>query len=128
MLTRIRELVRNLNFHLLQLARPEAVFGLRTVLPVDYLTEYVVRQDHFAVSNFLLGLMEASLTKPLAAPPTKCLCVTRTCTEIASLRPHTETRAQALFGLPLVFLSEDDHAHGTKEEEEGGRIGGACLF
>ncbi len=54
----IRAAIRQLNLHLMQLARPEIVFNCRT-LPKAYVTHYLLKQEHFSVLRFLKQLLKA---------------------------------------------------------------------
>jgi hypothetical protein len=54
----IRMSIRQLNLHLMQLARPEIVFNCRT-LPKAYVTHYLLRQEHFSVLRFLKQLLKS---------------------------------------------------------------------
>jgi hypothetical protein len=49
---RMPELIRAINFQILQLARPESVFNLRNRLPCEYIQEYF-RQEHFSFVNIV---------------------------------------------------------------------------
>jgi len=63
----LAEYVRQANFHLLQLMRPESVYLHRTTLPPEYLREYIERQEHFSLARFVAGLVRTYLCEP--APP-----------------------------------------------------------
>jgi len=60
----LAEYVRQANFHLLQLMRPESVYLHRAALPPEYLREYIERQEHFSLARFVTSLVHAYLCEP----------------------------------------------------------------
>ncbi|GAM18351.1 hypothetical protein SAMD00019534_015260 [Acytostelium subglobosum LB1] len=54
------DIFQQLNFKLLQLARPECVFT-RSTLPTSYINEYILKQEHFNVVRFLDSLLTRKL-------------------------------------------------------------------
>jgi hypothetical protein len=90
-------LVRKLNYHLLQIARPESVFFSDT-LPLEYLGEYLMNQEHFSVVRFLERLA-ASGSHALGIA-SKWMLFTRSCGEL--MRLHTDRAVQRGILLPLI--------------------------
>ncbi len=56
----LKQLIRETNFHLLQLARPESLFSCRKKLPLAYVKEYMLNQEHFNILAFLHHLINKS--------------------------------------------------------------------
>jgi hypothetical protein len=102
-LARLRAYVRRANFLLLQLARPEAVCQHRSVLPKNYLSEYLLRQEHFSIQAFIRELMAAHCSAVPRATPlavsSKWVIFTRTSSEL--LRLHQDQHLQAGILHPL---------------------------
>jgi hypothetical protein len=92
--SRMPELIRALNFHILQLARPESVFNLRSRLPLEYKQEYF-RQEHFSFANVVRSIM--SLPWDGTRSCIKLTAFTRTNTAIKMLQ--TSKRKDALMSL-----------------------------
>jgi len=57
--TTLRNVIRQANFRLLQLARPEAVFFARRLLLGSYVQEYLLHQEHFNLLRFLHHLIRS---------------------------------------------------------------------
>eukprot|EP00727_Mastigamoeba_balamuthi_P014233 m51a1_g9432 hypothetical protein (4159) ;mRNA; f:408019-433718 len=94
----LKRAVRQINFHLLQLARPEMVF-FTDVLPQEYLFEYIMRQEHFSVLRLLERLAVASTSQP--QPQASKWCVfTRSCGDL--MRLHMDVAVQNSFLEPLL--------------------------
>lgn len=83
--------VRQLNFHLLQIARPEAIFGCGGVLPDAYLREYLLRQEHFSVMRLLERIISAS-----EGSTAKWCIYTRSCGELMRLHSDVVLRKTLL--------------------------------
>ncbi len=56
----LKQLIREMNFHLLHLARPEALLSCRNDLPLAYVKEYMLNQEHFNILAFLHHLINRS--------------------------------------------------------------------
>ena len=80
--SRMPEFIRAINFQILQLARPESVFNLRSRLPTEYKQEYF-RQEHFSFANIVRHVM--SLPWDGARSFMKLTAFTRTNTAIQEL-------------------------------------------
>eukprot|EP00727_Mastigamoeba_balamuthi_P014126 m51a1_g9336 hypothetical protein (4370) ;mRNA; r:36058-55372 len=94
----LKSVVRQINFHLLQLARPEMVF-FSDVLPEEYLFEYIMRQEHLSVLRLLERLAVTSTPHP--QPQASKWCVfTRSCGDL--MRLHTDVAVQNSFLEPLL--------------------------
>ena len=89
--SRMPEFIRAINFQILQLARPESVFILRSRLPKEYMQEYF-RQEHFSFANIIRHIM--SLPWDGTRSSMKVTAFTRTNTAIKLLR--TSKHADAL--------------------------------
>uniref|UniRef100_A0A0G4IBB0 Uncharacterized protein n=1 Tax=Chromera velia CCMP2878 TaxID=1169474 RepID=A0A0G4IBB0_9ALVE len=59
----LRHFIRQANFQLLQIARPEEVFLRRAQLPESYLREFLGRQEHFTGAMFIRQLTAAHFTQ-----------------------------------------------------------------
>jgi hypothetical protein len=93
--SRIPEFIRAINFQILQLARPESVFILRSRLPAEYIQEYF-RQEHFSFANVIRHVM--SLPWDGTRSSMKITAFTRTNTAIKLLRtPEHSGALKALF-------------------------------
>jgi hypothetical protein len=55
--TRLQNLIRVLNFKIMETARVETIFRLRKRLPAVYMTEYLDRQEHLSCVNILSVLL-----------------------------------------------------------------------
>jgi len=66
--TNLKALIRQANFHLLQLARPESVFFTRQLLLGSYVQEYLLHQEHFNLLRFLHHLIRAHLDADYTQP------------------------------------------------------------
>jgi len=62
--THLAEYVRQANFHLMQLMRPESVYLHRAELPREYLCEYIERQEHFSLARFVASIVRTYLCVP----------------------------------------------------------------
>lgn len=58
--TRLRALIRALNFQMMEIARVESVFRLRDRLPAVYMREFLENQEHLSVVSFLRQLLKSS--------------------------------------------------------------------
>ena len=61
------------------MARPEVVFVMCRHLPVEYMREYMARQNHFSVVHLMRAAIQRTSARGL---PTKTLVATRSCTEL----------------------------------------------
>lgn len=88
----IVESIRKTNFHLLQLARPEAVFSTNQFRD-PYLREYLLRQEHFSVVRLLsrIKINYTSTELPVASICKWCI-FTRTCSELSRLHKDSVLR------------------------------------
>jgi hypothetical protein len=99
-LTRVREYVRAVNFQLLQIARPEALYLQRARLPAHYRREYVAAQEHFSACRLLRHVASAhwrvggGARSLLVGGAAKWVVFTRTSGEL--LRLHSDRALQAL--------------------------------
>jgi hypothetical protein len=82
---RLGELIRDINYHALETARVESIFYLRQRLPISYLKEYLLNQQHFSVVEMMKLLLEntevVNLENSFIAenlPPVKLVAYTRT--------------------------------------------------
>ena len=80
---RIREFIRDINFQLLQYARPESVFLSRRYLPKSYLKQYV-SQEHFSVVDMIRMLSYNHWFKQTG--DNKYMAFTRTSADILGLQ------------------------------------------
>jgi hypothetical protein len=88
--SRMPEFMRAINFQILQLARPESVFILRTRLPAEYLQEYF-RQEHFSFANIIRHVMSVPWDGTRSC--LKVTAFTRTNTAIKLLRTSKHSEA-----------------------------------
>jgi hypothetical protein len=96
--SRMPEFVRAINFQILQLARPESIFNLRSRLPMEYMQEYF-RQEHFSFANVVRHVM--SLPFDGTRANMKLTAFTRTNTAIKLLR-----HSKHLDALASLFQTE----------------------
>jgi hypothetical protein len=94
--SRMPEFIRAINFQILQLARPESVFNLRSRLPVEYKQEYF-RQEHFSFVNVVRDVM--SRPHDGSRSSMKLTAFTRTNTAIKLLRTTHTKHSDALASL-----------------------------
>eukprot|EP01105_Mastigella_eilhardi_P018255 TRINITY_DN4218_c1_g1_i5.p1 TRINITY_DN4218_c1_g1~~TRINITY_DN4218_c1_g1_i5.p1 ORF type:complete len:4438 (+),score=1224.04 TRINITY_DN4218_c1_g1_i5:2312-15625(+) len=98
-----KDTIRRLNFHLLQLARPEAVFTA-DILPVPYLQEYLLWQEHFSVVRLVSKIVEA--TQHTGGYGNKWCVFTRTCGELSRLHSDASLRS-TIFGMQAEHNDND---------------------
>ena len=58
--TRLRDFIRALNFQVMETARVESIFRLRSRLPAVYMREYLENQEHLSVESLLQQLVRLS--------------------------------------------------------------------
>ena len=78
--TRLRELIRAINFQIMETSRVESMFRLRSRLPAIYMREYLENQEHLSVISLLHHLLRLSPrynTTP-GVPDEKLVIYTRT--------------------------------------------------
>jgi hypothetical protein len=59
--TRLRSLIRALNFQIIETARVESIFRLRHRLPAVYMREYLDHQEHLSAYSLLCRVLKSSL-------------------------------------------------------------------
>lgn len=91
----VEELIDRINYHLLQLVRPEYIYRA-TYLPKKYIDEYILRQEHFNLSSMIKYVYENRITKF-----NKYIIYTRSTGELISL--HTRNQKENL----KVLLNND---------------------
>jgi hypothetical protein len=99
----IREFIRKANFHLMQIARPEAVYLMKSSLPRAYLIEYLLTQEHFSILRFLHRLFRSAFFASLRQPhqANKWVIYTRTSAELYTL--PTNLSLQKLLLEPILI-------------------------
>jgi hypothetical protein len=83
-ISQLRRIVRQANYRLLQLVRPEHIYLSRTRLPAIYLHEYLVNQEHFSFVRFFHQAASLFLEHPLTMA-TKWCVFSRTSSELGRL-------------------------------------------
>ena len=128
-----RRNIRKLNFWLLQLARPECILELaKGPLPVSYLREYALAQEHFSLARALQKLSAMAAGAAAGAPPMKWCVFTRASSELIKLRTSAALQ-RLLFGpladsvhvVQLEYLTSSRECE--REVEEPGKDVLVCL-
>ena len=94
--TRLREMIRAINFQIMETSRVESMFRLRSRLPKTYMTEYLKKQEHLSVISLLHHLLRYSTTPGLANE--KLVIYTRTDNHLLRM-VNDSTFAGRLFAL-----------------------------
>lgn len=98
--TRLRSLVRALNFQVMEAARVESVFRLRGLLPAIYMKEYLEIQEHLSVVSLIHRFLKSSPKENKIPGLTTEKLVIYTRTDGNVLRLVTDnTYAESLFGM-----------------------------
>eukprot|EP00026_Physarum_polycephalum_P000017 Phypoly_transcript_00017.p1 GENE.Phypoly_transcript_00017~~Phypoly_transcript_00017.p1 ORF type:complete len:3587 (+),score=621.73 Phypoly_transcript_00017:1211-10762(+) len=126
---RILEFVRQANFHLLQLARPEHMFFCRQ-FPGAYMSEYLINQEHLSLIRFMHHVFIRQFFEAGHLQKNKWCIFTRTSGEL--LRLHTDAKLKELLVLPLMekdaMLDDEDNLDfeqpnlGEEQEDDDERI------
>lgn len=97
--TRLRALIRALNFQVMETARVESVFRLRGRLPAVYMREYLDNQEHLSVFSLLKQVLKSSLITNKSAGRTTEKLVVYTRTDGHLLRLVTDSAyVERIFG------------------------------
>ena len=89
--TRLREIIRALNFQIMETARVESLFRLRTRLPATYMREYLEGQEHLSVISLLRQMLKSSPETNVRAGVTSEKLVVYTRTDRHLLRIVTDS-------------------------------------
>lgn len=99
---KLREMIRALNFQLLQYARPEQVYMALTRLPQAYVAEYF-KQEHFSAVNLIRSLICEHLDQAATAGSRhrgqsgrKFMVFTRTSTDLLHLHINEDAKRSLL--------------------------------
>ena len=88
---RMREFIRDTNFYLMQIARPESIYLQKDFLPRSYLIEYLMDQEHFSFVNFFSGVA-SEVAEGRSSLGRKWVAYTRTTGEIYQLATDIRLR------------------------------------
>eukprot|EP01114_Cavostelium_apophysatum_P014001 TRINITY_DN3512_c0_g1_i9.p1 TRINITY_DN3512_c0_g1~~TRINITY_DN3512_c0_g1_i9.p1 ORF type:complete len:5234 (+),score=1501.00 TRINITY_DN3512_c0_g1_i9:231-15932(+) len=115
-LKRLREWIRYANLHLIQLIRPESAFFCRK-LPKAYVSEYLLRQEHFNLIRFLHRLLRSHFfpAEKQKNQSNKWCVFTRSSGEL--LRLHSDSHLKGIVLEPL--LKRDVNVPQSREDLEG---------
>ncbi|EFA80970.1 hypothetical protein PPL_06205 [Heterostelium album PN500] len=92
--------IRQFNWKLLQIARPESIFNCKT-LPQSYIEEYLLRQEHFNILRFLDHIFNKKFVKNDQSVPNKWTFFTRT-----SLTLHRLKDSEHMDNFHKILLSQ----------------------
>ena len=115
---RIREAIRDVNYRVMQLARPEVLFQNQVLRKREsYLNEYLLQQEHFSI----LRLIKQVLTNTPSSSPSKWCIYTRSCgeahtisTTLASLLQNYRVHLMSLTAMSTASaLAEDIRSSGA---------------
>jgi hypothetical protein len=108
--TRLRSLIRALNFQVMETARVESIFRLRDRLPAVYMREYLDNQQHLSVFSLLKQVLRSSLRMNETPGRTTEKLVVYTRTDSHLLRLVTDgAYVERIFG----FLRGSGHGSAT---------------
>ena len=108
--TRLRSLIRALNYQIIETARVESIFALRNRLPAVYMREYLDNQEHLSAYSLLCRVLISSLKVHHAPHITTEKLVVYTRTDSHLLRLVTDsTYVEKLFS----FGSSDSRNAGS---------------
>ena len=108
--TRLRALIRALNFQIMETARVESIFRLRDRLPAAYMREYLDNQQHLSVFALLKQVLQSSQRMNKTAGRTTDKLVVYTRTDSHLLRLVTDSAyVERIFG----FLRGLGHGSAT---------------
>jgi hypothetical protein len=108
--TRLRTLIRALNFQVMETARVESIFRLRDRLPAVYMREYLDNQQHLSVFSLLKQVLRSSLRMNDTPGRTTEKLVVYTRTDSHLLRLVTDS---AYVGRIFGFLRGSGHGSAT---------------
>jgi hypothetical protein len=119
--TRLRNLIRALNFQVMEAARVESVFRLRSILPAVYMKEYLEIQEHLSVISLIHRFLKSSLQENLISGLTTEKLVIYTRTDGFLLRLVTDNHyAARLFGSSYRDGSGSATASATATPDDNG--------
>lgn len=134
--TRLRAVIRSINFQLIATARVESIFRLREQLPAMYIREYVDNQEHFSVVAFLRSVLMASTSarvgddssSSLLPALEKSIVYCRTDARVLRLSTDTDPAFAGQFfaNLPIPCSTTVAHSIPALSSRTGMSGGGSC--